>query len=302
MHPKGLFYMELIPAKNILSGYAENSGWFGCNYNMNIYRGCSHGCIYCDSRSACYQIEDFGRVRAKADAHAIIEKNLRAKRKKGIIGTGAMSDPYNPMEAEYALTRGALKLIDQYRFGIVPLTKSALITRDIDLYAKIAAHSPVSVMMTVTTSDDALAARVEPGASPPSARFATLKAFSDAGLHTGIAMMPILPFLEDNRENLRDIVDQASKAGVRFIAPGFGMTIREGQREYFYAALDREFPGLKQRYIDRYGLDYSCAVPEAAELRRWFETLCREAGIYTRMPDIVASINKGYATQQMSFV
>ncbi len=294
--------MDFIPAKNIVSGYAANSGWFGCNYNMNIYRGCSHGCIYCDSRSACYQIEDFGRVRAKADTLAIIERNLRTKRKKGIIGTGAMSDPYNPMEANHCLTQGALKLIDHYHFGIVPLTKSALIVRDIEGYARIAAHSPVCVMMTVTTTDDVLAAKVEPGASPPSERFAALRAFSDAGIRTGIAMMPILPFLEDNMKNLSDIVDKASRAGVAFIAPSFGMTLREGQREYFYTALDRDFPGLREKYADRYGNDYSCAVPEAQMLKHWFEQQCRQAGIFTRMSDIVTYITQGYVTQQMSFV
>lgn len=294
--------MEFIPAKNIISGYAADSGWFGCNYNMNIYRGCSHGCIYCDSRSSCYQIEDFGRVRAKADALRIIERNLRAKQKKGIVGTGAMSDPYNPKEAKYKLTRGALELIDQYRFGVVPLTKSALVTRDIDLYRKIARHSPVCVMMTVTTFDDALAKKVEPYASPPSERFAALKAYSDAGIRTGIAMMPILPFLEDTRENLSGIVARAKAAGVRFIAPCPGVTLREGQREHFYAALDAEFPGLKEKYQARYGFDYSCAVPDFPAKKHYLGALCQKAGIPTQMADIVAIIKEGYRKEQLSFI
>ena len=294
--------MEFIPAKNIISGYAHDSGWFGCNYNMNIYRGCSHGCIYCDSRSACYQIEDFDRVRAKADALGIIERNLRSKQKKGIVGTGAMSDPYNPKEAEYELTRGALRLIDQYHFGVVPLTKSALVTRDLDLYVNIAKHSPVCVMMTITTFDDTLAKKVEPNASPSSERFAALKTFSDAGIRTGIAMMPILPFLEDNRENLAGIVTRAKESGVRFIAPCPGMTLREGQREYFYAALDREFPGLKEKYQMRYGNDYSCMIPEFESLKYYFGSLCKKAGIYTYMNDIVDCITQGYVREQISFV
>ncbi|MEX1308062.1 MAG: radical SAM protein [Eubacteriales bacterium] len=294
--------MDLIPAKNIISGYAADSGWFGCNYNMNIYRGCSHGCIYCDSRSACYQIEDFDRVRAKANALAVIERNLRSKQKKGIIGTGAMSDPYNPKEAKYALTRGALALIDRYHFGVVPLTKSALVTRDMDLYLKIAEHSPVCVMMTITTCDDALSKKVEPNVSPSSERFAALKAFSDAGIRTGIAMMPILPFLEDNRENLSGIVARAKEAGVRFIAPCPGMTLREGQREYYYAALEREFPGLKEKYQARYGHDYSCMIPDFQALRYYFGAQCKKAGIVTDMRDIVKCITKGYVREQISFV
>ncbi len=294
--------MEFIPAKNIVSGYTANSGWFGCNYNMNIYRGCSHGCIYCDSRSACYQIEDFDRVRAKADALGIIERNLRSKQKKGIVGTGAMSDPYNPMEAKYKLTQGALELIDRYHFGVVPLTKSALITRDIELYQRIASHSPVCVMMTVTTCDDELGKKVEPNASLPSERFAALKAFSNAGIRTGIAMMPVLPFLEDTQKNLSGIVQRAKDAGVSFIAPCPGMTLREGQREYFYAALDREFPGLKEKYQARYGFEYSCSIPDFQAKKDYFARLCRQAGIRTHMADIVNMITKGYVNEQLSFV
>ena len=294
--------MEWIPAKNIISGYATDSGWFGCNYNMNIYRGCSHGCIYCDSRSECYQIEDFDRVRAKADALKIIERNLRSKQKKGNIGTGAMSDPYNPKEAKYRLTRGALELIDQYHFGVVPLTKSALITRDMDLYLRIARHSPVCVMMTITTFDDTLGRKVEPKVSPPSERFAALKAFSKAGIRTGIAMMPILPFLEDTRENFEGIVSRAEEAGVGFIAPCPGMTLREGQREHFYAALDRDFPELKAQYQARYGNDYSCMIPDFQALKYYLGTLCHQAGIAVHMDDIVAYINQGYVREQISFV
>jgi DNA repair photolyase len=206
------------------------------------------------------------------------------------------------MEEKYQLTRGALKLIDQHRFGIVPLTKSALIARDIDLYQSIAKHSPATVMMTITTADDKLAGKIEPGVSPPSDRFYALKAFTDAGVRTGIAMMPILPFLEDTREYLEEIVDRAKEAGVSFIAPGIGMTIRDGQREHFYAALDRDFPGIRQKYEARYGLDYSCSPPDYQALKTFIIRRCQQADLHTRMCDIVDSITKGYVRNQLSFV
>lgn len=148
--------MEFIPAKTIISGYHANSTWFGNNFNMNIYKGCSHGCIYCDSRSECYQVENFDEVRAKENALALIEHELKSKRKRGIIGTGAMSDPYNPLEKEFMLTRGALELINRYGFGVSIATKSDLIIRDIDILKAISAHSPVVVKMTITTADDIL--------------------------------------------------------------------------------------------------------------------------------------------------
>jgi len=293
--------MEYISAKNIVSGYSDN-GWFGCEYNMNIYKGCSHGCIYCDSRSECYQIEDFSRVRAKKDALEIIEKNLRSKRKKGVIATGGMSDPYNPFEEKLKLTRGALNLIERYRFGVSPLTKSSLITRDIDIIKKISEHSPVSVMMTVTAADDVLSKKIEPNVCPSSERFAAIKEFSDAGIHTGILLMPMLPFIEDTEENVVGIVEKAKASGARFIYPSFGMTLRSGQREYFYDELDKHFPGMSNRYIERFGGDYGCSSPKYSELKELFQRECRKLGLLFRMRDIIFDYKKGYIKEQLSWI
>ena len=294
--------MEFIPAKNIISAYSEHSGWFGCHYNMNIYKGCSHGCIYCDSRSECYQIEDFDRIRAKKDALLIIEKNLRSKRKKGVVGTGGMSDPYNPQEKIHELTRGALKLIDRYRFGVSPLTKSNLIVRDIDLYKRIKTHSPVNVMMTITTCDDRLSKKIEPNVCLSSERFHAIKAFSDAGIYAGILLMPMLPFIEDSRENIIGMVRRAAECGAKFIYPCFSMTLRNNQRDYYYDKLDKWFPGLSEKYEAQYGDSYGCVSPKARELKALFQSECERRRIAYHMKDIISGYHKGYLRKQLSWI
>jgi DNA repair photolyase len=293
--------MEWIPAKAILSGYTKDNQWFGTNYNMNIYRGCSHGCIYCDSRSDCYRVENFDVVTAKADALAIIEKELRSKRKKGVVGTGAMSDPYNPCEKEYELTRGALKLINRYGFGIAIATKSDLITRDTDLLTQIVQHSPVLAKVTITTADDALCAQLEPGAPNASARFAAIRKLSAEGIFTGILMMPILPFIEDNVINIQQIIERAHASGARFIYPAFGVTLRQNQRIWFLNKLGEAFPVEKQQYLDTYGNAYQCISPKAKELWQQFKTECDARGILYRMDDIIGAYTAPYETGQLSF-
>jgi len=292
--------MEFIPAKTIVSGFNNGAGWFGNNYNMNIYKGCSHGCIYCDSRSDCYQVKNFDRVRAKAKALEVIERDLRSKRRSGVIGTGAMSDPYNPLEERYCLTRGALELIDKYRFGISVCTKSDLVIRDMDLLKRIQRHSPVLVKVTITTGDDELGRIVEPNAPLPSRRFAVLRELSREGIHTCILLMPVLPFLQDNADNILGIVDKAKENGVSFIFPGFGVTLRMNQRDWYYHKLDQHFPGLKEKYMRQYGNTYDCHSPRARELRQLFEEECQRRGIVYRMPDIIESYKRGYGIKQLS--
>lgn len=286
--------MREIPAKTIVNRAACADEWFGCDYNMNLYKGCCHGCIYCDSRSEVYGVEDFDEVRVKKDALAIIERELAGKRSTGLIGTGAMSDPYNPFEAELQLTRGSLALIDRFGFGVSMLTKSDLVVRDIDLYQKIARHSPVCVRLTVTTADDALCAKIEPHIVVSSKRFAALKALSSAGLCTGVLLMPLLPFLNDTVENVETIVHLSADAGARFVYPFFGVTLRQNQRAYFYAQLDRLFPGVKERYIKTFGEAYHCASPNAKELHAALVRACGQRGLLYKMEDIIADCKKNY--------
>jgi len=293
--------MEYIPAKSIITR-TKDSAWFGIDYNMNIYRGCSHGCIYCDSRSDCYHNEQFDKIKVKSDALTIIRNDLRRKVKKGVVGTGAMSDPYNPIEREMKLSRNALELINAYGFGASIATKSPLVTRDADILRDIKAHSPVLVKITITTSDDSLSKLIEPNAAPSSQRFEAVKALSSEGLFTGILLMPVLPFIEDNLENITSLIRMAKENGARFIYPAFGMTMRQGQREYYYQALDKHFPGLKEKYIRRYGSRYTCASPNAKALWSVFASQCDSQGILYKMQDIIRSYKMGYGSSQLSLI
>ena len=292
--------MEFIPAKTIISGYSANNSWFGHNYNMNIYKGCCHGCIYCDSRSECYRVENFDEVRAKENALAIIERELKSKRKKGVIGTGAMSDPYNPLEKDYKLTRGALELINRYRFGLSIATKSDLVSRDIDILKAISLHSPVLIKITITTSDDLLCRKLEPNVSVSSDRFATIRKLSEKGVFAGILLMPVLPFLEDTEENILSIIKLAHENGARFIYPAFGVTLRQNQREWFFNKLDEIFPSIKEKYITQFGNSYECRSPKAKELWGIFKKECDRLGILYKMEDIIKAYKKGYGETQLS--
>ena len=293
--------LERIPAKTIVSGYSPGSRWFGINYNMNIYRGCCHGCIYCDSRSACYGVEEFDRVRVKDDALRIIRDDLRRKVKPGLVGTGAMSDPYNPFEEELLLTRRALELLWAYGFAASVTTKSPLVTRDIDLFREIGEQSPVLCMVTVTTPDDGLAALIEPHAPPPSQRLRAVGELSAAGIFAGVLLTPVLPFLTDSEENLLAMVEAVRETGARFLYTGLGMTLRMNQRDYYYQRLEERFPGLAERYRKTYGERYQCPVPKARGRWALFTRACDRAGLLYRMEEIIAASRRGYGSQQLSF-
>lgn len=292
--------MEFISTKTIISGYAENNPWFGNNYNMNIYKGCCHGCIYCDSRSECYRIDNFDTVRAKKDAIALINKELKSKKRKGVIGTGAMSDPYNPLEKEYKLTRGALELINTHGFGVSIATKSDLVTRDIDILKKIKSHSPVLIKITITTWDDELCKKIEPNVGAASRRFSAIKELSHNGIFAGILLMPVLPFLEDNEENIRSIIRLAHQNGAKFIYPAFGVTLRQNQRDWYFKKLDENFPGIKQKYIEEFKNNYECRSPKLKLLWNLFKDECDKLGILYRMNDIIKAYKNGYEDKQLS--
>ncbi|MBP8083941.1 MAG: radical SAM protein [Spirochaetes bacterium] len=292
--------MKLIPAKTIVSGYCDNNNWFGNNYNMNIYKGCCHGCIYCDSRSDCYQIDNFDEVRSKENALVLIDRDLKSKRRKGVVGTGAMSDPYNPFEREYELTRGALELINKYGFGISIATKSDLVTRDIDLLKQISLHSPVLIKITITTCDDELSRKIEANAPVSSRRFEAVKKLSDNGIFAGVLMMPILPFIEDSEENIIKIIDKAHESGAKFIYPAFGVTLRQNQRDWFFAKTEKLFPGIKEKYIKTFGNSYECLSLNAKQLISTSKTECERLGIFYKMEDIIQGYKQGYSENQLS--
>ena len=298
--------MEYIPAKTILSGYREQTEWFGCHYNMNLYRGCCHGCIYCDSRSECYGIDDFDHVRAKKDALDTLERELRSKRRVGIVHTGSMSDPYNPFEKTELLTRRALEKIARYGFGIVIATKSDLVVRDIPILQRIQAYQPAAVNITITAAQDQLSRQIEPFAPPSSRRFDALYKLSGAGITAGVLLMPSLPWITDKPENIRAIVEKAAQSGAKYIFNSgrnmFGLTMRDRQRDYFYDRLDERFPGLSARYRKTYGDDYSCNSPMAGRLWEEYVRTCQACGLEYRMPQIISIIRSGYEENQLSFL
>lgn len=274
--------MPAIQAKTLLHAVRQPDPWFGLRYNMNLYRGCQHQCVYCDSRSACYQIEDFAQILYKANALELLDRELAHKRIVGAIGTGSMNDPYMPIEAELRLTRGALEIIARRRFPVHVLTKGDLVLRDLDLLQTIG-QVYAAVSFTITTADDELSRKLEPGAPPSSRRFAALAALAQAGVYCGVLLMPVLPFLEDTLENVTAVARLAKEAGAGYILPSFGVTLRDRQRDYFYARLDRLFPGLRQRYQQRYGERYYCPVPNAKTLAAAFNQYCDQIDLPRKM-------------------
>jgi DNA repair photolyase len=272
-----------IQAKVLLSRVPQPDTWFGLLYNMNLYRGCQHQCIYCDSRSECYQIENFSDVLVKVNALELLSKELASKRRKGTIGTGAMNDPYMPLERKLNLTGRALEIIATFRFPVHILTKSDLVLRDLDTLKEIGrVYSAVS--FTITTADDELGKKVEPGAPFVSDRFRAMQALATASVMTGVTMMPVLPFLEDNEENIRAIVKRAADCGASYIIPWFGMSLRDRQRVYYYEKLDEKFPGLKEKYNRQFGRQYDCPANDADRLEQVFKEMCHKYGIVTRVP------------------
>jgi DNA repair photolyase len=272
-----------IQAKVLLSHVKQPDTWFGLKYNMNLYRGCQHRCIYCDSRSECYQIEDFdGEVLVKANAVELLREELARKRVKGPIGLGSMNDCYMPLEREINLTGRALALIDQFGFMVHVMTKSALVLRDLDTLAQISERY-ATVSFTITTADDELGKKLEPGAALVSDRFKAMRAIADRGIQTGVSLMPVLPFITDSEENIAAIVRQTHAHGGSYIIPSFGMTMRDRQRAYYYARLDKLFPGLRPKYERAFGDQYHCPANDVDRLAEVFCEACERYGISPRI-------------------
>ncbi len=266
--------MHFVDAKGILTGS-------GGHYGMNIYRGCSHGCIYCDSRSKCYQFKHpFEDIEVKQNAPMLLEAALRSKRKKCMIGTGAMSDPYMHIEEELRMTRRCLEIILQYEFGAAIQTKSDRILQDIELLDKINKKAKCVVQVTLTTYDDDLCRIIEPNVCNTKRRIEILEEMQKRGIPTVVWLSPILPFINDTEDNIGKILDECVRVGVKgIICFGMGLTLREGDREYYYAALDKYFPGLKRKYINTYGNAYELPSQNNDQLMRKFMSVCRENNI-----------------------
>lgn len=284
--------MHKVQVKGILS--AGNG--------MNIYRGCTHGCIYCDSRSDCYNFtHDFEDIEVKENAPELLERALKSKRRRCMIGTGAMCDPYLHIERELMITRRCLDIIDRYDFGISLLTKSDLVLRDIDLLEKINDTAKAVVQMTITTDDEELCRIVEPNVCTSARRLEVLLEMKKHGIPTVIWFTPQLPYINDTAENVRAIVKMGAEAGVRgIITFGMGLTLRSGDREYYYARLDEHFPGLKQRYIREFGTRYEIPCPDGKRLWETFVGECERYGIEWRQKRVFEYLNDFPETEQLT--
>ncbi len=284
--------MHMVQAKGILS--AKNG--------MNIYRGCTHGCIYCDARSDCYNMTHaFEDIEVKQNAPQLLEQALKAKRRRCMIGTGAMSDPYLHAEKELRLTRSCLELIERYGFGLAIQTKSDLIMRDIDLIDSINRRAKAVIQMTLTTADEDLCRIAEPNVCTTKRRFEVLCEMHERGIHTVVWLSPLLPYINDTPENVAAIVDMAGKAGcMGIICFDMGLTLRSGDREHYYSALARHFPGLRERYIREYGDAYMLTSPNAAKLWRVFVTECRSRGIEYRTDAVFDFMRRFEESEQLT--
>ena len=261
--------------------FVEVKGILSSNNGMNIYRGCTHGCIYCDSRSRCYGFtHEFEDIEVKINAPQLLERALKSKRKRCMIGTGAMCDPYLHIEESLKLTRKCLELIDQYEYGVAVQTKSTRVLRDMDLLKSINDKSKAVVQMTMTTYDETLCKILEPNVSTTKERFKALLQFKEAEIPSIVWLTPILPFINDTEENIRGILEYCVKAGVKgIICFGMGVTLRDGDREYFYKALDKHFPGVKNKYIRTYGNAYDIPSPNNEKLLEIFKEVCVKNGM-----------------------
>jgi len=289
--------MEFIRVKQLVYSVKGGQSWFGITHNLNIYRGCNQGCIYCDSRSSCYQIKNFDTIKVKQEADLMVDLELSAKRKKGILGLGGMSDPYNYHEKELKYTRNILKSACKYGFGATILTKSTLIERDIDILQSINSHSPLCVAMTITTVNDRLQGRIERNVPSSTLRFNTIKELTSKGIYAGVALMPILPFINDTVENIEGIVKTAHESGAKFIYASFGVTLRDNQRQHFFQKIG---PELTKKYTQTYGESYMCASLNHKVLRKKSETLCKKYGIVYKMTDIIKGMSDSVKSEQVS--
>lgn len=281
------YTMRETQAKTLLVKVPKPELWFGVEYNMNVYRGCTHGCIYCDSRSECYRIDEFENVQAKTNAPEVLRRELSRKRSKALIGTGSMSDPYIQAERSRRLTRAVLEVLADKQYPVHITTKSDLITRDEDVLEAIAASAGyASAAFTVTTCDNSLASWLEPLAPPPQARLKAMESLAARGVYTGVLLTPILPFILDNPSNVMTVVKAAESHGARFVITYMGVTLRDRQRDHYYAGLERKAQGLPERYRRAYGERYSCMSPRARVLMEQLREYVDRAGLVCRMEDI----------------
>lgn len=290
--------MEYLKTKTIMTKSNQGYRWFGIDYHMNLYRGCSYGCIYCDSRSDTYHIKDFDAIKSKENALEILETELASKNKKGVISFGTLSDPYNELEKEYKITRGALELIKKYGFGVSIDTKSDLIIRDIDLLKEIQKKNNVIIKISITTPDSKLAAFLEPNVISPEKRFETLKILRENDIYAGILMTPVLPFITDRADNIKEMARLASVYNAKFIYTKMGMTLRSNVHNYYYEKIDKLYKGLANDYKKIYKETVTCNPIRYPELLEIFVRECNKYHLLCDMSEIILDYKRKIPTKE----
>lgn len=290
--------MEYVKTRTIMTKSDQGKRWFGIDYHMNLYKGCSYGCIYCDSRSDAYHIDDFEKIRSKENALEILEEELSSKQYKGVVSFGTLSDPYNEKEEKYKITRGALELIKKYGFGVSIDTKSDLILRDLDLLKEIQKNNNVIIKMSITTFDDELAKFLEPHVISSTKRFQVLKTLRENDIFAGVLMTPVLPFVTDNEENIKKMVELATRNKASFIYTKMGMTLRKKVREYYYEHIDKLYPGLSSDYQSVYEKNLVCNPLRYKDLLELFVNECSKNDILCDMGEIINAYKRKIPTRE----
>lgn len=290
--------MEYVKTRTIMTKSDKGAHWFGIDYHMNLYKGCSYGCIYCDSRSDAYHIENFDVVRSKEDALKILEEELSSKQYKGVVSFGTLSDPYNKEEEKYEITRGALELIKRYEFGVSIDTKSDLILRDIDLLKEIQEKNNVIIKISVTTYEDDLAHLLEPYVVSSTRRFEVLKILRENGIYAGILMTPVLPFITDSEDNIKTLVHKACENQAKFVYTKMGMTLRKKAREYYYEHIDKLYPGLSFDYKAVYEKNVVVNPLKYKDLLEIFVNECNKYHILCDMSEIIKDYKRKIRTRE----
>lgn len=290
--------MEYVKTRTIMTKSDQGNRWFGIDYHMNLYKGCSYGCIYCDSRSDAYHIDNFEEIRSKVNALEILEEELASKQYKGVVSFGTLSDPYNEQEETHKITRGALELIKKYGFGVSIDTKSDLILRDIDLLQEIQKNNNVIIKISITTYDDELAKILEPNVISSTKRFEVLKILRENNIYAGILMTPVLPFITDNEENIKKCVQLAKNNNAKFIYTKMGMTLRKKVREYYYEHIDKLYPGLSNDYQAVYEKNLVCNPLRYKDLLEVFVNECNKNHILCDMSEIIADYKRKIPTRE----
>lgn len=290
--------MEYVKTRTIMTKSDQGMHWFGIDYHMNLYKGCSYGCIYCDSRSDAYHIKNFDEIRSKVDALKILEEELASKQYKGVVSFGTLSDPYNELEREYEITRGALELIKKYGFGVSIDTKSDLILRDIDLLKDIKKNNNVIIKISITTYEEDLAKDLEPNVLSPKRRFEVVKLLRENDIYAGVLMTPVLPFITDSVDNIKQMVRMSKEQDAKFIYTKMGMTLRRKVREYYYEHIDELYKGLSSDYKTVYNKNLVCNPLKYPDLLEIFVNECNKYHILCDMGEIIADYKKKIPTKE----